>query len=69
LDGDGLSGTEAKPRGKRSAEGKGEIGHFVIGGDEALKYPRADLFFAIGLVWGKVPRSYRLIEEEWKHLL
>jgi len=69
LDGDGLGGTEAKPRGERSAEGKGEVGHFVIGGDEALKDPRADLFFAVGLVWRKVPRSDWLIEEEGKHCL
>ena len=69
MDGDGLSGTEAKPGGERGAEGKGEIGHFVIGGDEALKHPGANLFFAIGLVWGKVPRRYRLIEEEREHLL
>jgi hypothetical protein len=68
LDGDGLGRTEAKPRGERIAEGKGEVGHFVIGGDETLKDPSADLFLSIRLIWGKVPSRYRLIEEEGKHL-
>jgi len=67
LDGDGLGRTEAKPGGERIAEGKGEVGHFVISGDETLKDPGADLFLSIRLVWGKVPSRYRLIEEEGKH--
>jgi hypothetical protein len=67
LDGDGLSGTEAEAGFERSTEGKGEVGHFVIGGDETLKDPCADLFLSIGLVWRKAPSRYRLIEEEGKH--
>jgi hypothetical protein len=67
LDGDGLSGTEAEAGCEGSTEGKGEVGHFVISGNETLKDPGADLFLSIGLVWGKVPSRYRLIEKEGKH--
>jgi hypothetical protein len=67
LDSNGLGGTEAEAGGERSTEGKGEVGHFVIGGDETLKDPGTDLFLSIRLVWGKVPSRYRLIEEEGKH--
>jgi hypothetical protein len=67
LDRDGLGGTEAKAGGERGTEGKGEVGHFVIGGDEALKNPGANLFFAVGLVWGKIPIRNGLIEKEGKH--
>jgi hypothetical protein len=52
LDGNRLGGTEAKAGGERSTEGKGEVSHFVIGGNETLKDPGSDLFFSVGLVWG-----------------
>ena len=64
LDGDGLCSAEAEAGGEGSAEGEGEVGHLVVGGDEPLEDPSANLFFAIGLVGGQIPRGNGLIEEE-----
>ena len=66
-DRDGLGGTQAKAGGEGGAERKREVGHLIVRGDEALEDPGANLFFAVGLVWGEVPLCYRLIEEEGKH--
>ena len=68
MDRDGLGGTEPKAGGKGGAEGEREVGHLVIGGDESLQDPGANLLFAVGLVGGEFPRGYRLIEEERKHI-
>ena len=64
LDGDGFGGAEAKAGGERGAEGEGEVGHLVVGGDESLEDPSTNLFFAVGLVGGQIPRGYGLIEEQ-----
>jgi hypothetical protein len=64
LDGDGFGGAEAEAGGKGSAEGEGEVGHLVVGGDKPLEDPSTNLFFAIGLFGGQIPRGNGLIEEE-----
>ena len=64
LDGDGFCGTESEAGSEGGAEWEGEVGHFIVRGDEALEDPGTNLFFAIGLVAREIPCGHGLIEEE-----
>jgi hypothetical protein len=64
LDGDGFCGAEAEAGGEGGAEWKGEVGHFIVGGDKALEDPGTNLFFAVGLVGREIPGGHGLIEEK-----
>ena len=68
LDGDGFGGTESEAGGEGGAEGEGEVGHFIVGGNEALQDPGTNLFFAVGLVAREIPGGHGLIEEEGQHV-
>ncbi len=64
LDGDGFCGTESEAGSEGGAEWEGEVGHFIVGGDEALEDPSTNLFLAVELVGREIPGSHGLIEEE-----